>query len=268
MVDVALQLYTLRALEQPLPDLLDAVGAAGYDGVEFAYRIREAPFEETLAALDRNGLDVASAHVSLDALETEYDDIVALHDRLGTGTLVIPWFDPDQLGDVESVAALADRLNALVEGLAGDGFRLAYHNHDGEFARLSGVDRGDQAHHADHTILDELLARTDDRLGFETDVGWAAVGGADPVALLERYGDRITHVHAADASINREASVAFGEGDVDFESVIAAATVVGAEWLVYEHDDPDDPGDSIRRGATGLRDVLQSTDAAGKDGGS
>jgi len=63
MVDIAVQLYTLRSLDASLPELLDRVGAVGYDGVEFAYRVRESPVEDVLAALDRNGLDAASAHV-------------------------------------------------------------------------------------------------------------------------------------------------------------------------------------------------------------
>jgi len=245
MVDIAVQLYTLRSLDAPLPELLDRVGAAGFDGVEFAYRVRESPIDDVLTALDRNGLEAASAHVSIDLLEDEYAETTAFYDRLGVDTLVVPWLDPNHFETTAAVDAVAKRLDGLARRLADDGFRLAYHNHDQEFATVDGT-----------YAMERLLSRTDNRVGFEIDVGWALVGGADPVALIDRYADRITHVHAADVDVDRGASVALGNGDVDLDSVITSARRADVEWLVYEHDDPSDPVASTENGAKTLEELL------------
>ncbi|EMA63809.1 sugar phosphate isomerase/epimerase family protein [Halorubrum kocurii] len=254
MVDIAVQLYTLRSLDAPLPELLDRVGAAGYDGVEFAYRVRESPVEDVRAALDRNGLEAASAHVPIEALEdapakaleAEFDETVRFYDRLGVDTLVVPWLDAEHFESAAAVDAAAARLDDLAEALDAEGVRFAYHHHDQEFASVD-----------DAPALERLIERTDDRVGLEVDAGWALVGGTDPAALIDRHADRITHVHAADADVDRGESVGLGEGDVDVDAVVASARSADAEWLVYEHDDPADPIESIERGAAALREALR-----------
>ncbi|WP_434521855.1 sugar phosphate isomerase/epimerase family protein [Halorubrum sp. AS12] len=246
MVDIAVQLYTLRSLDAPLPEVLDRVGAAGYDGVEFAYRVREASIDDVLAALDRNDLAVASAHVPIDTLEDDADETVELYDRLGADTLVVPWLDPEHFETEAAVDAAAARLDSPAAQVAGEGLRLAYHNHDQEFATVDGA-----------PAIERLLARTDDRLGFEVDVGWAMAGGANPATLIDEHADRITHVHAADVDLDRGESVALGDGDLDLDAVVASARNADAEWLVHEHDDPDDPVASIEQGERALRDALR-----------
>ncbi len=241
---IAVQLYTLRSLDEPLPTILDRVGDAGYDGVEFAYRVREASPEAVRDALDRNGLASAAAHVTIEALESEYDAVVDRYDRLDCHTLVVPWMDPDRFETIDRIDAVADRLNALVEAFDDDGFTLAYHHHDHEFVAVEG---------GRSTAMDELLGRTDDRLGFELDLGWAAVGGADPAALLDRYADRISHVHVSDADVDAGEPVALGAGDLDVPRLIDAGRRADVDWWVYEHDDPDDPIASMTDGIEVLR---------------
>lgn len=253
MVDCAVQLYTLRGLDASVPDLLELVAEAGFDGVEFAYRVRDESPETVREALDRTGLDAAAAHVSLDALEDDYAATTDFYDRLGVDQLVVPWLDPSHFETTAAVDAAATRLNDLVAALDRDGFRLAYHTHDHEFVALGDGTEPEPG----ETALDALLARTDDRLGFEPDAGWAAVGGVGPAGLVDRYADRITHVHVADVDVDRKASVALGEGDVDLDAVVASARAADAAWLVYEHDDPRSPRSSIERGAAALRDALR-----------
>jgi len=238
MVDVAVQLYSLRALDASLPALLDRVGEAGYDGVEFAYRVREAPVDDVLAALDRNGLDAASAHVPIEALEDvpaewlerDFEATLELYDGIGVDTLVVPWLDPEHFRSAAAVDAVAARLDDLAAAVGAEGVRFAYHNHDQEFASVGGA-----------PAIERLLARTDDRLGFEVDVGWALAGGADPVELLRRYADRVSMVHMKDVYTDSEEVPELGEGDLDIDAVGEAAHDIGAEWLIYDNDEPRDP---------------------------
>lgn len=240
MVRTAVGLFSLRTIDAPLPDVIDLVGETPLDGVEFAGGVHDADTDAVADALDRNDLVAASAHVGLEALEDEYDETTEQYDRLDCDTLVVPWLDPEHFESEARVADAADRLDAVAAALASDGFDLQYHNHDHEFVPLG-----------DGTAMDELLARTDD-LGFEVDLGWARAGGVDPVAVVDEWADRISHVHFADIDTEAKANVRLGEGDLDVEACLDAVRRAGAEWYVYEHDDPDDPRESLAHGAERL----------------
>ena len=73
--------------------------------------------------------------------------------------------------------ANADFLNAKGKALKGYGLRLAYHNHNMEFAPI-GASSG----------LELLLDHTDPAyVQFEMDSGWVAAAGHDPFMLLRRH---------------------------------------------------------------------------------
>lgn len=237
----AIQLYTLRGIDEPLPALLESVAETPLDGVEFAHRVADANRVAVVETLGDTGLAVAAAHVGLEALETDYEGTTALYEELGCTDLVVPWLDPSHFESEAAIARVATRLDEMAASLAGDGFSLHYHNHDQEFV-----------HRGEHTAMDELLARTDGSIGFELDLGWANAAGADPAALLDRYGDRISHVHFADADTDSMACVELGEGDLDLDACLEAARDAGVEWYVYEHDEPTDPRGSLVHGAETL----------------
>ncbi|WP_229380144.1 hypothetical protein [Haloterrigena salifodinae] len=46
--------------------------------------------------------------------------------------------------------------------------------------------------------------------------------------------------------------VELGDGEVDTDACAAAARDAGAEWLLYEHDEPSDPVASLGYGARAL----------------
>lgn len=241
MTRTAIQLYTLRDIDEPLPALLDRIGDTSFEGVEFAHRVGDADPGTVVDALARNDLAPAAAHVGLGALEESYDETTALYRTLGVETLIVPWLDPEHFESEAAVADAADRLNAVAADLAADGFALGYHNHDQEFATVDG-----------RPALDELLARTDDCVGLELDLGWAAVGGVDPAAYLERHADRIEHVHFSDADAAAGDPVELGQGDLDLDACGDAAREGDADWFVYENDEPTDAAASLAHGAATL----------------
>lgn len=241
MARTAVQLYTLRGIDEPLPAVLESVAETSFDGVEFAHRVADSDTQAVLSTLEETGLEVAAAHVGLDALEDDYGETTALYDELGAEELVVPWLDPEHFESEESVTEVAERLNGVADPLAEDGFSLHYHNHDQEFVDCGG-----------HSAMEELLERTDESIGFELDLGWANAGGTDPVGLLERYGDRISHVHFADADAQSASPTELGEGDLDLEACAEAARSAGVEWYIYEHDEPADPYESLEYGAETL----------------
>jgi len=236
----AIQLYTLRDLRDDLPSLLRRVGGTTFDGVEFAGFGETSP-REAADVLDEVGLDAASVHVGIDAIETDFDAVCETCAVLGCERVVVPYLDESDFGTATAVRGAASRLSDLASRFAERNLALGYHNHDHEFAALAGDDR---------TAFELLIDETDDALSIELDVGWATAAGADPIALLERLDGRVPLVHLKDVADGRP--VELGDGEVDVDACIAAARDAGAEWLIYEHDEPSDPAASLEHGARTL----------------
>jgi len=251
----AIQLYSIREIETPLPDVLARVGATAFDGVEFAHRFPDADVDRTAAALDDAGLDVAGAHVGFERAETNADTLSKRYRSVGTDRAVLPHVEPSHFGDEESVRSLADRLNAVGRHLADRALEFHYHNQDHEFVRVG-----------DRTGFDLLAAATDPEVvGFELDIGGAVAAGTDPVALLERYGDRISLVHVKDVSAPAPAPgtgqdcVPIGTGDIDVPAVVSAARSADVEWLIFENDAPENATQALKRGARVLSDAVATS---------
>jgi len=251
----AIQLYSIRDIDAPLPDVLARVGETAFDGVEFAHRFPDADADRIAAALHDADLDVAGAHVGVERAETEADVLSERYGSVGTDRAVLPHVEASHFADEASVRALADRLNDVGRHLADRELAFHYHNQDHEFVRLG-----------DRTGFDLLVAATDPELvGFELDVGGAVAAGEDPVALLERYGDRISLVHVKDVSATDPAPgagqncVPIGTGDVDVPAVVRAAREAGVEWLIFENDEPEDAVQALERGAEVLADAVATT---------
>jgi sugar phosphate isomerase/epimerase len=236
----AIQLFTLRELDASLPDLLARVGDTAFEGVEFAGLGGSDP-EEVRAALDDAGLDAAGAHVGIEDLESDLDSTVETYRKLDCERIVVPYLDEAQFASEKTTADTARRLQELAARLDDRGMALGYHNHDHEFTALDG-----------QSAYDVLAAETD--IDLELDVGWATAAGHDPVGLLGHLRDRVPLVHLKDVSGDRP--VELGDCDVDSEACVRAALEAGTEWLVYEHDEPDDPEASLEHGAERLAELL------------
>ena len=231
----AVQLYTFAASPLSLTAQLEAVAKTGFDGVEFAgLETDPGPVRSTLSGL---GLVAPTAHIPLSTLESGVEAATEPYRELGVETIIIPGFDRERLqpGTVRGAAAAINSVAADLEAVDLD---VAYHTHDAEFDRVD-----------EQFALDVLLEQTS--VGLELDVGWAAAAGADPVALIERYADRLTAVHLKDVRLDPTAPhggfpVDFGEGDVDLDGCLAAAEDVDVPWLSVGYDASPEPIVSLR----------------------
>lgn len=228
----AIQLHTLREEADPLPSKLRQVGETALDGVEFAGL--DADPTSIADALDQTGLEVAGAHVPIDDLEADPAGTVAPYRHLGCETVVVPYLADDHFRSQATVRRTAARLDDLAAEITPT--KLAYHNHDHEFQTPDSL---------------ELLVGSSTDLRLEVDVGWVLAAGLDPVSLLDRT-DRVTHVHLKDVNVDSGTPVELGDGDLDIEACARAADEAGAEWLIYEHDNPVDPMASLTHGAAVL----------------
>ena len=241
MAQTAIILYTVRELDEPLDRIIDRIQEAGYDGVQVSTQVDTDP-AQLRETLDQRGLEHAGRHLSIDALTDDRDTTIAELNVAESDHAVISYIDDEHFESTEAVERTATMLDDLAEKLDNQSIYLHYHNHAHEFVDLD-----------DQTAYEYLIDLTD-VVGFELDVDWAAAGGADPVSLLERIGSRGPLVHMKDMDVETRTPVELGEGDVDLAVCARSAHKQGAEWLIYEHDFPDDPVASLYHGAQFLAD--------------
>jgi len=213
VTSLSVQLYTLRELlAEDLPRTLERLAALGLAHVE-PFRLTDYA-AELAPALAATGLTAPTAHQHVVGTGTA-DEVFATAASLGVGTVFDPRIDRQRFESVDDVAAVADDLNAAAAIAARHGVRVGYHNHAQELEIvLDGT-----------TALELLAADLDDAVVLEVDTYWAAVGGQDPVALLQRLGDRVTAVHVKDGPATADPidQVPVGQGSLPIREILAAA---------------------------------------------
>lgn len=292
----ALQLYSVRDFDEPLTTTLRRVAAAGFEGVEFAKRVKEADPAEVAATLEQTGLVPLAAHVEYrDLTGPDLEELLARYVVIGCRRLVVPHVPAWRFRSDRQLRAFAAELKALQATLAEHGFELWYHNQDHEFAPLvsgplaavlessvvpspattvgtSLLRRLSPTVNVDRTGYGAFVKELGGDVGFEVDTGHLARVGYDPVAVIGAVADlggSVRSVHLTDQTFEHA-----GKGVVPAPELLArierAGEAAGAEWLVYEEDEPESPMAAleratdllINRGATADTDDAPTAEAA------
>lgn len=230
---ISIQLYTVRSLTAGDFDAtLAQVAAAGYTAVEFA-GFQGKTAAEIRELLDKHGLKTSSAHVPLADFQNRLEGVVEDLTTIGAEWGIVPWIAPEDRS-AESLKSIASQFDGFATRLQEAGIKFGYHNHDFEFT--TKTEDGT-------TVFDEMVTVTTPGLvSFELDAFWAAVGGYDPAALIRDNAERIRLVHLKDGVTNdldRGKDLPFGEGDLDWDTILDAARAAGVEWYVTEQDNPN-----------------------------
>ena len=237
-IEPGLQLYTVRALlEQNFPGTLEAVAALGYREVQVSPRAGHSA-NAIRAWLDAAGLVCPSIHLDLrQPIETEVEAALTL----GAETVflsaprqafyvkdgVYGIRDDLTLDSYREIAAELDSMGALFRAA---GLVFGYHNHAFEFVPIDG-----------RLPYDLIVDETDPALvALELDLGWAQVGGADPLAYFARYPGRFPVCHVKDVLADGT-FVDPGRGIVDFARAFSRADEAGLRHFFVEHDTSADP---------------------------
>jgi sugar phosphate isomerase/epimerase len=212
-------------LEADLAGTVKRVADLGYTAVEPYNFVATA--DALAAALAANGLSAPSGHAPL--LRADQDEIFLAARKLGIGTVIDPHVDSERWTTEADIKETALALNAAAAKGAEHGITVGYHNHEFELENRIGG----------RAALEVLADHLDPRVILEVDTYWAAVGGEDPVALLERLGDRVRFIHIKDGPLTKvdKDQVAVGAGRMPIREVIAA--VKNLEAGVVELDDFD-----------------------------
>ncbi|MDH6181953.1 sugar phosphate isomerase/epimerase [Microbacteriaceae bacterium SG_E_30_P1] len=209
---LSVQLYTVRdAVTADADAAFTRLAEIGFRSVElYDFVDRAAQYKSALSA---SGLTPSSAHASL--LGKDVVPVFEAAKSLGIRTVIDPMVEASRWEKSDDVVAIADELNGIAAIAADLDLTVGYHNHWWELA--SAVD-GTNA-------LEAFADNLDPSVILEIDTYWSAVGGVDPVGLLERQGDRVRFIHVKDGDISRDNTkqVAVGSGRMPVLDILAAA---------------------------------------------
>jgi inosose dehydratase len=268
-----------------LPDLtahlttegaMEDAGRIGYQGVERGRRM-PADTAGLRAYLERYGVSLCggwcSGNLMVSSIEEEKEAIAQQVEQfaaLKAPCIVYAECSNTIQGDLnrpvsrrpkltrDEVLAYAGKLSELAKWSEDEGVKLSYHHHMGSMIQ-------------DAEDIDWLMEGSDPALTLLFDTGHLHFAGADPVAVLDKWADRVHHVHFKDVRqpvldgvlakngsfLDAVAAGAFTvpgdpEGCIDFDAVtnkLKAMDYTG--WIVVEAEqDPSkaDPFDYSKMG--------------------
>lgn len=114
----------------------------------------------------------------------------------------------------EDLDRVADELHSAARSASGRGVELWVESL--HFWRLSW----------NGELAAKLHSRLDGTVGVVMDFSHLVASGTDPVHFVQRFGDRIRHVHLRDA-VPGDINLSIGNGDVDFAAGIRALQKIG-----------------------------------------
>jgi sugar phosphate isomerase/epimerase len=233
---VSYQLYSSRNFP-PMDATFAMLAKVGYTAVEGygALYADDAAVAATKAGLAATGLTMPTGHFGLGMLEGEVDKVLGIARALKIERLYCPHVMPDERPtDAAGWQAFGARLQKAGAPYRAAGLGFGWHNHDFEFKPL-----------ADGSLPQARIFEGGPDLEWEIDVAWVIKGGADPMAWIETYKNRITAAHVKDiAPVGQNADqdgwCDVGDGTVDWKTLLAALSGIGVRHLVMEHDNPKD----------------------------
>ena len=199
--------------------------------------------------LKETGANLISGHIRPINEET-IDPMIAYHTQVGTKYL---GQSADFYTGYDQLMERCEYYNWAGKKLSEHGIKFLIHNHYHEFQKLNGKE-----------ILFHIMDNTDPNyVSFELDTFWAMRGGMDPLAVMDRLGDRLKLIHQKDFSKTSDSPInlwtvsdpnvlvtrdSFGKGSdhkdfceigtgiMDIQSIINKGNELGAEYIVLEQD--------------------------------
>lgn len=229
--------YTYRnSLAKDLPATLDTLQAMGITDMEFS-----SLFGHTAAdikkELDKRGMYCSSFGVGYKDLMEKTATVAENAKILGAEFVRVASIPRAGAFTLEVAEKTIADFNAVGKVLKEDyDLTFCYHNHGFEFET-----------HGDGTLFDLLIQETNPAyVSFEMDILWTFFPGADPAALLTKYGDRFKLMHMKDlrngikgnmsGSTPTENDVALGTGQLDLPAIIKAAKKAGIQHFYLEDE--------------------------------
>lgn len=210
-----------------LLDVLREMREIGYRGFECNIRFVRAQFEtaaEARKAIEATGVAFIGAHMSLDLAQAPgFAEWAAGVAALGGQRIVMSakGLSPEGRFSDAELHEKARKLIKTAQISSQNGVRIAYHNHNDEFANGN----------AEVEALARLIGP--ETMDFLVDAGHGYLGGGDPAAFVAKHPKRVFGFHIK--TFTGKQQVPLGHGDFGFEKLAAALREARwSGWLINE----------------------------------
>lgn len=232
----AVQAYTYRnSFPKDVAGTLDIIKSLGITELEGG-GAKGVTLEEFKKMCDDRGISIPSTGAGYEELRKP-EEIVRKAKILGAKYVMCAWIP--HKGDnftIEDAKKAVEDFNYAGKVLKENGITFCYHNHGYEFRPYE-----------DGTLMDYIIKNTNpEYVSFEMDVLWTIHGGGDPVALLNKYGNRWKLMHIKDLKKGvkgdfsghtpAENDVVLGTGQADFPNIFKAAKKAGVKHYFIEDE--------------------------------
>ena len=191
------------------------------------------------------GISICGTHCGFNELIVDADKAMEDHDLLGTKNIGIGGMPKECRENLDALKKFVEDFNAFAEKVNKYGFKFTYHNHSFEFSKLEG-----------ERIMDVLVDGFDPKTtSFVLDTYWLQHGGVSVTEWMQKLAGRIDILHLKDMGIfldgkTNQYITEIGNGNINFDAVVALADEVGVKHYVVEQDTClGDPFESIRKSA-------------------
>lgn len=236
---LGVQTYTYRfSFPHGVEATLDSIKALGITELEAnaPKGMTEAEFKKLA---DARGLSIPSTGAGYEQIVKDPMSVVQKAKTLGAKYVMVAWIPHEKNNfNIETVKKAVEDFNRVGKILKENGLTFAYHNHGYEFQP-----------YGNGTLYDYLVQNTNpEYVSLELDVLWAVHPGADPVALLNKYGSRYKLMHLKDLKKGVKGDfsggtpitndVALGTGQIDIPGILKAAKKAGVKHYFIEDESP------------------------------
>ena len=234
-----------------------------------SYTLRKFSLDEVIKVSKRLGLSAVALKSMHMPLESAAEDIKAMAEKIrsaglklyGAGVIYMKTkqevdaaFNYASQAGLEMIVGVANyellpQVNELVKK---HNIKLAIHNHG----------PGDDLYSSPNDVYAKIKD-LDKRIGFCIDIGHVVRIGQDPVAMIEKYKDRLYDMHMKDEDQAKADGkpVEIGRGVIDIPKVIKALKKINYQGVVaieYEKDG-DDPVPGLAESVGYLRGIMKLT---------
>jgi sugar phosphate isomerase/epimerase len=229
--------YTFRnEFKADMPGTFDKVKGFGITDIEMSNLFGQEP-AKIRALMDARGITCSSYGAPYNDVFKKTDEIAAVAKTLGAKYVRVSLPGSKTPFDKAAATLRAAEMNTMGKQLREKhGLTFVLHNHGMEFVA-----------EGQGTLYDFIHEQTrPEDVSFELDVLWAYLPGADPVAILEKYGARIPLMHVKDVrkglrrtwghKYDSDNDVTLGTGQLDQSAIFAAAKKAGVKHFYLEDE--------------------------------
>jgi len=232
---LGVQAYTFRkSFPIDVAKTLDTIQMMGFTEIEGGGG-KMPPAEFKKLCNDR-GISIPSTGGDYNALVRNPDSLAEIAKILGAKYFMCAWIPHKTLLTFDDAKKAVEDFNKAGKVLKEHGITFCYHAHGYEFQPYE-----------DGTLLDYIIKNTDPKyVSFEMDVLWIQFGGGDPVALMQKYGNRWKLMHLKDlrkgtpkdltGGTSQENDVPLGTGEINIPAILKQAKKIGIKHYFIEDE--------------------------------